>query len=148
MRFLLLLLPLLLVSYRFTHPTSTLTCSLLNIFHNQNGSQTLNNLIWLSTASKNWQIPKYRVKNHWNTDTACTIGHTYLKLYPSRVFFYLKHVCISNQLNCTTIEKPRHWIPYHSLSLKSLKYLLLLTCIAYYVVCWKWHWPVGLDRRV
>ena len=36
-------------------------------------------------------------------------------VYPSRVFFYLKHVCISNQLNCTTIEKPRHWIPYHSL---------------------------------
>ena len=46
---------------------------------------------------KNWQIPKYRVKNRRNTDTAFMIGHVYLKLYPSRVFVYLKHVCTRNQ---------------------------------------------------
>ena len=36
---------------------------------------------------KNWQIPKYRVENRPNTDTAFMIGHAYLTLYPSRVFF-------------------------------------------------------------
>ena len=36
---------------------------------------------------KNWQIPKYRVENRRNTDTAFMIGHVYLTLYPSRVFF-------------------------------------------------------------
>ena len=42
---------------------------------------------------KDWQIPKYCVKNRPNTDTTVTIGHVYLKLYPSRVFVYLHHVC-------------------------------------------------------
>ena len=46
---------------------------------------------------KTWQIPKYRVKNRRNTDTALIFGHVYLKLYPSRVFVYLKHLCTSNQ---------------------------------------------------
>ena len=46
---------------------------------------------------KNWQIPKYRVKNRRNTDTAFIFGHAYLKLYPSRVFVYSKHLCTSNQ---------------------------------------------------
>ena len=46
---------------------------------------------------KNWEIPKYRVKNRRNTDTAFIFGHVYLKLYPSRVFVYLKHLCTSNQ---------------------------------------------------
>ena len=41
---------------------------------------------------KNWQIPKYRVKNRRNTDTVFIFGHAYLKLYPSRVFVYLKHL--------------------------------------------------------
>ena len=40
---------------------------------------------------KNWQIPKNRVKNRRNTDTAFMICHAYLKLSPSRVFVYLKH---------------------------------------------------------
>ena len=35
---------------------------------------------------------KYRVENRRNTDTAFMIGHAYLKLYPSRVSVYLKHV--------------------------------------------------------
>ena len=48
--------------------------------------------------TKNWQIPKYRrVKNRRNTDTAFIFGLAYLKLYPSRVFVYLKHLCTSNQ---------------------------------------------------
>ena len=38
---------------------------------------------------KNWQIPKYRVKNRRNTDTAFMIGRVYLKLYPFRVFVNL-----------------------------------------------------------
>ena len=46
---------------------------------------------------KNWQIPKYRVKNRRNTDTAFIFGHAYLKVYPSRVFVYLKYFCTSNQ---------------------------------------------------
>ena len=46
---------------------------------------------------KNWQIPKYRVKNRRNTDTAFIFGHAYLKLYPSRVFVYLKDLRTSNQ---------------------------------------------------
>ena len=46
---------------------------------------------------KNWQIPKYRVKNRRNTDTAFIFGHAYLKVYPSRVFVYLKHLRTSNQ---------------------------------------------------
>ena len=46
---------------------------------------------------KHWQIPKYRVKNRRNTDTAFIFGHVYLKLYTSRVFVYLKHLCTSNQ---------------------------------------------------
>ena len=43
------------------------------------------------------EIPKYRVKNRRNTDTALMIGRVYLKLYPSPVFVYLKHVCTRNQ---------------------------------------------------
>ena len=43
---------------------------------------------------KNWQIPKFRVENRRNTDTAFMIGHAYLKLYPSHVFVYLKHVYV------------------------------------------------------
>ena len=46
---------------------------------------------------KNWQIPKYHVENGRNTDTAFMIGDAYLALYPSRVFFYLKHVYTRNQ---------------------------------------------------
>ena len=46
---------------------------------------------------KNGQIPKYRVKNRRNIDTAFIFGHAYSKLYPSRVFVYLKHLCTSNQ---------------------------------------------------
>ena len=46
---------------------------------------------------KNGQIPKYRVKNRRNIDTAFIFGHAYSKLYPSRVFVYLKHLCSSNQ---------------------------------------------------
>ena len=41
---------------------------------------------------KNWHIPKYRVQNRRNPDTAVMIAHAYLKLYPSRVFVYHKHV--------------------------------------------------------
>ena len=38
-----------------------------------------------------WQITKYRVENRRNTDTASMIGHAYLMLYPSCMFFYVKH---------------------------------------------------------
>ena len=41
---------------------------------------------------KNWQTPKYCVKNRRNTDTAFIFGHAYLKVYPSRVIVYLKHL--------------------------------------------------------
>ena len=42
---------------------------------------------------KIFQIPKYRVENTRNTNTQFMIGHVFLKLYPSRVFVYLKRVC-------------------------------------------------------
>ena len=48
-------------------------------------------------SKKNWQIPKYRVYNRPNTETAFMVSYAYLKLYPSRVFVYLKHLCTSNQ---------------------------------------------------
>ena len=48
---------------------------------------------------KNWQVPKYRVKSRRNTDTAFMIGYIYA--YPSRVLFYLEHVC--------TINQPQPW---------------------------------------
>ena len=47
-------------------------------------------------CKKNLQIPKYRVENRRNADTALMIGHA-LKLYPSCVFLYLKHVYTKNQ---------------------------------------------------
>ena len=48
---------------------------------------------------KNRQIPKYRVEYRRNTDTAFMIGHAYLKLYPSRVFVYLKHLFTTSDSN-------------------------------------------------
>ena len=50
-------------------------------------------------GKKNWQVPKYRVKSRRNTDTAFMIGYIYA--YPSRVLFYLEHVC--------TINQPQPW---------------------------------------
>ena len=47
-------------------------------------------------CKKNVQIPKYRVENRRNTDTALMISHA-LKLYPSCMFVYLKHVYTKNQ---------------------------------------------------
>ena len=47
--------------------------------------------------TKNWQIPKHRVENGRNTDSVFMIGDAYLTLYPSRVFFNLKHVYARNQ---------------------------------------------------
>ena len=38
-----------------------------------------------------------RVENGRNTDTAFMIGDAYLTLYPSRMFFYVKHVYTRNQ---------------------------------------------------
>ena len=47
-----------------------------------------------------------KIGKYWNTmskideiqnDTAFMISHAYLKLYPSRMFIYLKHVCTRNQ---------------------------------------------------
>ena len=58
---------------------------------------------------KNYHIPKYRVQN-----TVFMIGQAHLKLYPSRVFVYHKHVSPEISLgHCfeligTTIEKPEH----------------------------------------
>ena len=74
---------------------------------------------------KNWQIPKYRVENGWNTNTAFMTGDAYLMLYPSRVFF-LSQACIHqkststfarrheiwNKLIGTTIEKLGHCMSY------------------------------------
>ena len=72
---------------------------------------------------KNWQIPKYRVENRRNTDTAFRIGHVYLNLYPPSVFVYLKYVRSRNQpwsrlqenvrrpvFIGSRIEKPGHWM--------------------------------------
>ena len=54
---------------------------------------------------KNWQIPKYPVKNRRNTDTAIIFGHAYLKLYPSRVFVYLKHYIYAPAINVSHCEE-------------------------------------------
>ena len=51
----------------------------------------------LQDRKKNWQIPKYCVKNRRNTDTAFIFGHAYLKVYASRVIVYLKHLWTSNK---------------------------------------------------
>ena len=78
-----------------------------------------------------YQIPQYRtvpvIENRRKTNTAFKIGHAYLKLYPSRVFVFLKHVYVYTrnqphshrektwedlELIGTTIEKPGHWISY------------------------------------
>ena len=75
-------------------------------------------------STKNWQIPKYRVKNRRNADTTFMIG----TLYPSRVFVYLKHVCTRNEpqtfresvgLIGTKIEKPDRLCDHLPLSLRS-----------------------------
>ena len=59
---------------------------------------TLGDNQYRNTVRKNWQlIPKYRVENRRNTDTAFMIGHAFLTLYPSRLFLYLKHVHTRNQ---------------------------------------------------
>ena len=57
------------------------------------------------TVRRNWQIPQYRVENRQNTDTAFMIGHAYLKLYPSRVFVYLKQVI--HQKSTSAIARKR-----------------------------------------
>ena len=77
--------------------------------------------------TKNLQIPKYRVENLRNTDTAFMIGDAYLTLYPSREFFfffissmYTPEINLSLrektwedlELIDTTIEKPGHWMSY------------------------------------
>ena len=79
--------------------------------------------------TKNLQIPKYRVENLRNTDTAFMIGDAYLTLYPSREFFFLFYFISSMytpeinlslrektwedlELIGTTIEKPGHWMSY------------------------------------
>ena len=49
---------------------------------------------------KNWQIPKYRVENGRNTDTAFIIGDAYLQRcihLACFFFFYLKHLYTRNQ---------------------------------------------------
>ena len=50
-------------------------------------------------CKKNLQIPKYSVKIHILLYINFMISHAYLKLYPSRVFDYLKHIQVytSNQ---------------------------------------------------
>ena len=65
-----------------------------------------------NTVKKNWQIPKNRVENRRNTDTAFMMG--YLKLYPSRVIVHVKHACITNQPQTLreSIRRPGHWMPF------------------------------------
>ena len=46
---------------------------------------TLGGAQYRNTLKKNWQIPKSRVKNRRNTETAFMIGHPYLELHPSSV---------------------------------------------------------------
>ena len=53
-----------------------------------------------SYRKKKWQIPKYRVENRLNTDTAYFnhiynhwTGSAYLWLLPSSAFNYLRHLC-------------------------------------------------------
>ena len=59
--------------------------------------ETLGGTQYRNTVKKNLQVPKYRVKNPRNTDTAFIFGYAYLKFYPSRLFVYLKHLCTSNE---------------------------------------------------
>ena len=71
-----------------------------------------------------WQITKYRVENGRNTDTASMIGHAYLMLYPSCIFFMssMPHQSLSlrnwkqaweNVRSIgTTFQKPGYWMSY------------------------------------
>ena len=52
-----------------------------------------------------WQIPKYHVKNWWDTDTAFMISYAYFKLFISSVFIHLKHVCTRNNLSHNFVRK-------------------------------------------
>ena len=52
-----------------------------------------------NTVRKIGKYRKYRVKSRRNTDAAFMIGYIYA--YPSRVLFYLEHVC--------TINQPQPW---------------------------------------
>ena len=59
---------------------------------------------------ENWQIPKYRVENRRNTNTAFMIG-PFVSI--SRVFIssmYTPEIRRSLELNGTTIQKPGHWM--------------------------------------
>ena len=46
---------------------------------------------------KNWQIPKHRVENRRNTDTAFYDRSRLLNVLSISRVFYLKHVCTRNQ---------------------------------------------------
>ena len=59
--------------------------------------------------TKTWQIPKYRVENGRNTDTAFMTGHAYLTLYPSRDFFFLSQACV-HQKSTSAFERKREKI--------------------------------------
>ena len=43
------------------------------------------------------KIPKYCVESRQHTNNSFMTGHAYFKLYPARMFIYLKHLCTSNQ---------------------------------------------------
>ena len=63
-----------------------------------------------------YPIPKEKLanteiqrQNRRNADAAFMIGQVYLKLYPSRVFVYLKHVCTRNQPQTLRENVRRPW---------------------------------------
>ena len=87
-------------------------------------------------------MPKYRVKNRPNTDTAFTISHVYLKLFPSRVFVYLKHMHQKSTSDIATkrektligrtIEKPGHCMPFQFHRLCNHTLIRVAHCIDLY----------------
>ena len=99
------------------------------------------------------KIPKYRVENRRNTETAFMIGHAYVKLYLSRIKVCLSSMNVYTTINSAIARKRSlrsriyHyndrkawslyattislWINYHLLNLYSLHWFALhivLTC--------------------
>ena len=60
------------------------------------------------------KIPKYCVESRQHTNNSFMTGHAYFKLYPARMFIYLKYLC-TRAINLshygeTYVRRPRiHW---------------------------------------
>ena len=74
--------------------------------------------------TKNWQIPKYRVENGRNTDTAFTIGVSIWFFFYH--YFYLKHAYARNQPQPSRENVRRSGIDrYNDRKARSLDVLLI-----------------------